>query len=104
MNRLTSFVAGVVAGAIGLYACMNFYIVHTGSGVELVRKSAPVVEFPYVDIRKFTAADWHNHRQLAAAIAAAGKGDILKESAVESIGRSVSTTIDDWASDPQWAK
>ena len=104
MNRLTSFVAGIVAGAIGLYASMHFYVVHTSNGIEMVRKSSAVIEFPYVDVRQFNAADWHNHRQLALAMTAAGKGDVLKQSVGESLGRTVSTTIDSWASDPQWAK
>ncbi len=102
MNRLTSFLAGVVVGVIGLYASMHFYIVHTTEGVEFVRKVSPQVTFPYVDIRKFTMADWQKNTALAAAMAKAGKSKVLGDAASNSLGNTVSTAVDNWVNDPSW--
>ncbi len=104
MNRFTSFLAGVVVGVIGLYGCMHFYVVHTNDGVEFVRKLNPQVSIPYVDVRKFTPADWQSHSALAAAMVKAGKTKALGGAAANSLGNSVSTAVDDWMNDQSWKK
>ena len=106
MNRFTSFVAGIVVGAIGLHGSTNFYAVHTDAGVKVVRKAAPKVEFPYVDVRQFSLEDWRRHKDVAIALNQAGQGGVLKDSALDSIGgsigNSVTNTFEQWANDPQW--
>ncbi len=102
MNRLTTFLAGIVVGAIGIYGSMHFYIVQSKDGVQLVRKVTPVAEFPYVDVRSFTMADWQKHGQLTVALTKAGKSKIFSESASSSIGNTVSSTIDNWSNDQNW--
>jgi hypothetical protein len=47
-----------------------------------------------VDIRKFTASDWANHKQLAADIVAAEKAHILGDAAQQSIGDEIKLWID----------
>ena len=85
---------------------MHFYVVHSKEGVSVVRKVTPVAEFPYVDVRNFTMADWQKRPQLSIALTKAKKVGVLGEAATNSVGNSVgntvSNTIDNWANDQNW--
>lgn len=80
MPRLSSFLLGVVVGAIGLYTSENYYVVRSKETVNLVPKVAAKLEIPYYDIRKFTTDDWRTHPSLALAIVRSKKEGLLAES------------------------
>ena len=88
MSRLSSFFLGVVVGAGGLFIAMNFHVVRASDGVHLVPKLAAKFEQPYVDIRSFTLQDWQQRQALAMAIMKANKGEMLKDSTLDSFKRS----------------
>jgi hypothetical protein len=85
MNRISTFLLGVIAGAGGLYTSENYYIVRGKQQVHLVPKVAAKIEFPYRDIRSFTAEDWQQNASLALAIVKADKQDLLVESGLDSM-------------------
>ncbi len=85
MNRITAFLLGVVVGAGGLFVSENYYIVRGKEQVHLVPKVAAKLEFPYRDIRSYTAEDWGNNPSLALAIVKAEKQDLLVESGLDSM-------------------
>jgi len=80
MNRLTTFLLGMVAGAGLLYTSENYYIVRGNEGVHVVPKIAGKIEFPYRDIRNFTVDDWRNNVSLGAAIVKADKSELMVDS------------------------
>lgn len=102
MNRLTSFLTGVVVGAIAVFGSMNFYVVRTNDGVQVVRKVVPHANFPYVDIRNFTVGDWQKHAELAAALTKAGKTNVLGQSTANSVGETVSDAVNNWMTTKQF--
>ena len=63
MNRVSSFFAGILLGAVTMFVAMQFYIVRANDGFHLIPKLAAKLENPYVDIRKFTLNDWQNRRR-----------------------------------------
>ncbi len=80
MSRLTSFLLGVVVGAVGLFTSENYYIVRSDKSFYFVPKVAAKLEFPYYDIRTYTVDDWNKNPALALAIVKANKQDLLTES------------------------
>lgn len=80
MTRLTSFILGIVVGAVGLFVSENYYVVRSKETVNLIPKVASKLEMPYYDIRKFTSADWQSHPSLALAIVQSKKENLLVES------------------------
>ncbi len=80
MNRLTSFLLGMVAGAAALYTSENYYIVRANEGVHVVPKIAGKIEFPYRDIRNYTVEDWQQNVSLGAAIINAQKQELMVDS------------------------
>lgn len=80
MNRLSSFILGMIVGAAGLYVSENYYVVRSTKSWHLVPKIATKLEFPYRDIREYTAEDWKNNVSLGAAIVKANKTDLMVDS------------------------
>ncbi len=83
MKRLTSFLFGVIVGAVGLGGVMHFHIVRASDGLHVVPKLAAKLELPYVDIRQFTIQDWQQNQALAMAILKANKGGLMQDSALD---------------------
>lgn len=80
MNRLTTFLIGVVVGALGLFASENYYVVRSNEAFHFIPKVAAKLEIPYRDIRSYTVDDWKNNPSLALAIVKSEKEDLLVES------------------------
>ena len=80
MGRLSTFFLGVIAGAGGLFVSENYYIVRSNESFHLVPKVAAKVEFPYYDIRNFTAEDWKKNVSLGAAIVQTQNSDLMVDS------------------------
>lgn len=87
MNRLSTFLIGIVVGAAGLHTSENFYVVRGKETFHWVPKVAGKLEFPYRDVRNYTAEDWRNNPSLAIAIVKANKQELLIESGVSDMQR-----------------
>ncbi len=84
-RNLSSFLMGVVVGAVGLYISMNYYIVRTNENVHLVPKVAAKLEMPYYDVRKYTLDDWTNHTSLGVAIIQSNNQTLISNTSFESV-------------------
>ena len=82
MNRLNSFLIGVVVGAVGLYCATTYHIVQANDGLHMVPKISSGLGDAYVDIREFDAAQWNEHKNVAVALVNADKEELLGESGV----------------------
>jgi hypothetical protein len=78
MNRIGTFFLGFLIGAVTIYAALHYHIVRTHGGVELIPKVTSTLSETYVDIRDFGFQEWSQHQTLAAAIAHAGKAELLQ--------------------------
>ena len=87
MSRLTSFLFGVVVGAVGIVVAENYYVVRSNDSFHLVPKIAARLEMPYRDIRGFTVQDWDANKPLALAIIKSQKQDLLVESGLSNVQR-----------------
>ena len=94
MNRVSSFLFGVLIGAAGLYVAMTYHVVRANDGIHIVPKVSSGLADVYVDIREFDAADWNEHRGLAAALVNAEKDELLKDSAVSSLRQSAHDVLE----------
>lgn len=80
MNRISTFLLGVVVGAGGLYISENYYVVRGKESVHLVPKVAAKLEIPYRDVRHYTVQDWTDNPSLALAIVKSQKKDLMVDS------------------------
>lgn len=85
MGRLWTFFWGMVVGAILLYGAMNYHVVNTHDGLQVVPKTTASLGDTYVDIRGFGIDDWAEHRDLAMALIKADKGELLGDAAISTV-------------------
>ena len=94
MSRLVCFLAGLVVGTAGFYVAHHYHLVRADEGFHLVPKVSSHLGEAYVDIRDFDLADWEDHKLLAAAIIQAGKPELLKDAANQSLLQSLDSVVD----------
>jgi hypothetical protein len=94
MRRLFWLFFGILIGGAAILTALNFHIVKTNKGFELVPKTSLGLSDAYVDIRNFNVTDWANHKQLAADMVAAEKDHLLGDAAHESIGDEIKLWLD----------
>ncbi len=87
MGRISTFLMGIVVGAVGIVVSENYYIVRSNESIHLVPKIAARLEIPYRDIRQFTVQDWQNNQSLALAIIKSQKQDLLAETGLNNMQR-----------------
>ena len=93
MSRSTCFVLGIIVGAGGLFVCENYYIVQGKESVQVVRKIAPRLDFPYRDVREYSIEDWRKDPALALAIIKSDKEELLVDSGVDQIQQQVDSWL-----------
>jgi hypothetical protein len=94
MKRFTSFLAGVVVGAVGLYWAMTFHIVRANDGLHVVRKVTCGLSDAYVDIRTFDSADWYRHTGLSVAVVHAGKEHLLSDTSLYGLRQTAHSALE----------
>lgn len=92
MGKFGSFVLGMLVGCAVMYGTLHYHIVKADEGFaggikgyHFVPKLSSTLTGTYVDIRGFGFQEWNEHRVLAAAIAAAGKPELVQGVATESL-------------------
>jgi len=85
MRRLSTFIFGMVAGGLLIYAALNFHLIHTRNGIHLVPKLESKLAATYVDVRNYGPADWLAHEDVAMALVKAERGDLLEAAATDSL-------------------
>ena len=87
MSRLSTFLLGILVGAVGVVVSENYYIVRSKETFHLVPKVAARLEVPYRDIRQYTIEDWQNNQSLALAIIKSQKQDLMVETGLNNMQR-----------------
>ncbi|HZZ28275.1 MAG TPA: hypothetical protein VFE46_09770 [Pirellulales bacterium] len=95
MGRLFFLFFGFIIGAIVIFGAFNFHVLETSSGLQLCPKRSASLSETYIDIRKFTAADWASHPTLSADIVAAEKQHLMGESPTTAVENTVHEMINE---------
>lgn len=85
MRRLPTFLFGIVVGGLLIYGCLHYHLINAPTGLHLVPKLNSTLAATYVDIRGFGLSDWTNHQEIAGALLAANRQDLLASSASDSL-------------------
>jgi hypothetical protein len=85
MSRLGSTLTGVVLGGGLVYGALNYHVLRTPEGVELVPKLSATFDETYLDVRQYGVSEWADHDLVARAIVKSGKDHILKDAATRSV-------------------
>ena len=94
MSRLGSTLFGVAIGAGLVYGALNYHVLRTEEGVELVPKLSANFDDIYLDVRTYGVADWADHDQVARAVVKSGKDHILKDAATRSVQEGINNLWD----------
>jgi hypothetical protein len=94
MRRLMTFFLGMVAGGALLYMAEHYHLVRAQDGFHLIPKMESQLAATYVDIRKFSPADWARHADVAMAITNASQGQLLENSATQSMHEGAQGLLD----------
>jgi hypothetical protein len=90
MRRILSFPLGIAVGAMLCYGATNFYVVRADDGIHLVHKQRARLSEAYVDVREFDAGDWSRHAELAAALVAENKQQLMGSAVANSLQNGLS--------------
>jgi hypothetical protein len=83
-RRVSTFIFGMVAGALLLYLALNYHLINARDGLHLVPKVDSTLAGTYADIRNFGPRDWAEHADIAAALLKAERTDLLESAARDS--------------------
>ncbi len=78
MNKVESFLLGLVLGVAVLYGGMHYTLVRARDGFHFVPKIVAKFEVPFVDVRAFKLEQWQRRQSLALSILKAKKGYLLE--------------------------
>ena len=84
-GRISAFVFGFIAGGVVVLGSLKYHVVKADDGLHLVPKMSVTLSETYVDVRHFDARDWSAHPSLTAALVRAGKNDLIKGAAIDSL-------------------
>lgn len=94
MRRISTFLSGVVVGGALIYCAMNFHVIRSREGFDLVPKVHPQLVTTYVDIREFQVADWAQHAEIAAALVQANRKDLLDNAVNDTLNQGIDQFFD----------
>jgi len=95
MSRIAVFFLGCVVGGAGVFTSLKYHVLRTDQGFQLVPKLSATFSGTYFDVRKFGLDDWTEHKTLAAAVVHAGKQDLFKDSASDSLRQGLEGVLND---------
>ncbi len=85
MRRWGTFLLGMVAGGLIIFAALNYHIIRTSDGMHLVPKVDASLAGTYVDIRQFGPRDWAQHGEVFLALANADRRDLIGTAADDAV-------------------
>jgi hypothetical protein len=77
MRKLLLFCFGMIVGGGIVCFAFSYHVVRTNNGVVLIPKKPAGLGHQYVDVRNWKPSDWQAHPELAEAIMAHGRGDLI---------------------------
>ena len=85
MRRLMATVFGTCLGIGIAYVAFEYHLVRSESEYVFIPKPQASLVDSYADIREWDISQWKEHRELAKAISAHGRSDLIKQSVTEDL-------------------
>lgn len=85
MKRLTTFIMGMITGGLLFWGALSYHLVRAQDGIHVVPKVQSTLADTYVDIRQFGPAEWIQHADVAQALQAAGRMDLIEAAAEDAL-------------------
>ena len=80
MGKLKSLLVGLLMGAGGMYAGLQYHLLQAEEGFLIVpRTPQQRLQDAYADVRDWDAGSWSSRPQLALAVTQDGRGDLISE-------------------------
>lgn len=99
MNRIESFLLGLLLGVATLYGAMHYTVVRAKDGFHFIPKFTARLDTPYADIRAFNLEQWKRQQLLALSILKAKKGYLLEDRRLAEFKTSTQHLLDQYAVD-----
>lgn len=99
MNRIESFLLGLVLGVATLYGAMHYTVVRAKDGFHVVPKISARLETPYVDVRSFKLEQWQKRQSLALSILKSKKGYLLEDHSLSAFKMTTQQLLEQYALD-----
>ena len=86
MGKLKSLVLGMLLGAGGMYAGLQYHVLHAEEGMLIVpRVPQQRIQDSYADIRKWDGGTWTARPRVALAVAEYGRSDLITDGVSSSL-------------------
>jgi hypothetical protein len=102
MRSFWMFLSGLVAGIILMGVSYQYHFVFSEQGLLVVPKPRPSLSDVYADIRGWSLEDWVAHPDLARALIADGRDELVRGSVVDAALDKLFPTSSDDARDETW--
>jgi len=83
MKSLWLFLAGMAFGLLLMALSYEYHFVMSDEGFLIVPKSESSLSNVYVDIRDWTLSDWGDHPEIARALIADGRSELVQTSVAD---------------------
>ncbi|HUG18416.1 MAG TPA: hypothetical protein VMM56_05525 [Planctomycetaceae bacterium] len=83
MKSVWMFLSGLVAGLILMGTAYQYHFVLSDEGFVVISKPQATLSDVYADIRGWTLQDWTEHSELAKALIADGRGNLVGGSMID---------------------
>jgi hypothetical protein len=83
MKSVWMFLSGLVAGLILMGTAYQYHFVLSDEGFVVISKPQPTLSDVYADIRDWSLNDWTEHSELAKALIADGRGNLVGGSMID---------------------
>ena len=94
MKRVTWLVLGVLVGGGLVFGSLRYHVLRTGDGLVLIPKAVATFDGTYLDVRGWGLSNWSQHQEVAQAVIAADREELLVDAAGESFQQGMSGLID----------
>ncbi len=96
MNRLGTFLLGLVLGIAATFIGLRYHVVRANDTIHLIpRQGGSQLDDLYVDIREFDLKAWNQHRSLAIDLIAAKKEHLIGDTTKNSLSKKLDTFFGD---------
>lgn len=85
MKRLWTFILGMITGGLLFWGALSYHVVRANDGLHLIPKTNATLADTYVDIRHFGPTEWLQHVDVAQALQAAGRADLVQAAAHDAL-------------------
>ena len=89
MKRIGPFFFGMIVGGGLVFGALRYHVVRTNEGFELIPKATATLGETFVDVRRFGASEWAEHKDLAMALMRADKSHVVQDSTVDQFQQGV---------------